>query len=105
MGSKDVQTSEKKSRTIRKSNPKRGGYREGAGRPKGVPNKLTADVKSMILGALSDVGGQKYLARQAEENPGPFLTLLGKVLPMQVTGAGGGPVEVREVRIKFVDPE
>ena len=38
----------------------------------------------MILGALSDVGGRDYLARQAMENPGPFMTLVGKVLPAQI---------------------
>lgn len=67
----------------------------GQGRPKGVPNKITADLKAMILGALSDAGGQAYLARQAEENPGPFLTLIGKVLPLQVTGEGGGALVLR----------
>jgi len=67
----------------------------GKGRAKGVPNKITADLKAMILGALSDVGGQAYLARQAEENPGPFMTLIGKVLPLQVTGEGGGALVIR----------
>ena len=38
----------------------------------------------MILGALEDAGGQKYLKRQAEENPGPFMTLVAKVLPREV---------------------
>ena len=46
-------------------------------------------LKDMILGALSDAGGQAYLARQAEENPGPFLTLVGKVLPLTVAGNMG----------------
>jgi hypothetical protein len=35
----------------------------GKGRPKGARNKLTRDVKEMILGALSDVGGQKWLVK------------------------------------------
>jgi hypothetical protein len=51
------------------------------GRCKGAPNKITNDLKQMILGALDDVGGQKYLARQAEENPVAFMGLIGKVLP------------------------
>jgi hypothetical protein len=46
----------------------------------------------MILNALSTAGGEQYLARQANENPGAFMTLLGKILPMQVAGDGGGPV-------------
>ena len=71
-----------------------GGYREGSGRKKGVPNKINGDLKAMILGALAGAGGQDYLQRQAELNPGSFLTLIGKVLPMQITGEGGGPVFV-----------
>jgi hypothetical protein len=51
------------------------------GRKKGTPNKSTIDLKGMILGALDQVGGQQYLAQQAIENPGPFLTLVGKCLP------------------------
>lgn len=54
---------------------------KGASR-KGIPNKITKQLKDMILGALDDAGGQQYLARQAEENPGAFLALIGKVLPI-----------------------
>src|SRR5262245_27916153 len=35
---------------------KRGGRRPGAGRKKGVPNKLTADVKAAIMAAFNEVG-------------------------------------------------
>lgn len=69
------------------------GERRG-GRSKGTPNKATADIKSMILGALSDVGGRDYLAQQARINPGPFLTLVGKVLPMQISGDPDRPVAI-----------
>lgn len=61
----------------------------GIGRKKGVPNKITADLKSMILGALSDAGGQRYLAEQAEKNPQAFMTLVGRVLPMTVSAGEG----------------
>jgi hypothetical protein len=71
------------------------------GRTKGTPNKLTADLKSMILGALEDAGGQQYLLRQSKDNPTAFLTLVGKVLPMQVTGEGGGPV-VTKVTVEII---
>lgn len=53
----------------------------GKGRPRGVPNKITSDLKAMVLCALDDAGGREYLARQAEENPGPFMALVGKCLP------------------------
>jgi hypothetical protein len=60
---------------------------KGKGRPKGVPNKATTKIKDMITEALSQAGGVQYLARQAEENPGPFLALVGKVMPMQLVGS------------------
>ena len=41
-------------------------------------------------GALDDAGGQEYLATQAKENPNAFMTLVGKVLPLQVGGSGSG---------------
>ena len=71
------------------------GQSKTGGRRKGTPNKLNADVKAMILGALDDAGGQEYLAKQAKENPTAFLTLVGKILPLQVTGQNGGPLEHR----------
>lgn len=67
----------------------------GKGRKKGVPNKLTRDLKEMILGALDKAGGVDYLVKQASASPSAFLTLVGKVLPLQVTGKDGAPIEVR----------
>jgi hypothetical protein len=66
----------------------------GPGRRKGSQNKITRAVKDMVVAALDQVGGQDYLARQAEENPAAFLTLVGKVIPVQVSGEGGGPVVI-----------
>jgi hypothetical protein len=37
---------------------KNGGKRPGAGRKKGVPNKLTADMKATIVAAFVDAGGK-----------------------------------------------
>lgn len=61
------------------------------GRQKGTPNKLTALLKDEILQAADDAhadGRVGYLTEQAKENPTAFLTLLGKVLPMQIEGTG-----------------
>lgn len=74
-----------------------GGKRPGAGRPKGTPNKVTSELKEMILNALDKAGGEAYLARCAKKNPNAFLTLVGKVLPLQVGGLGGKALEVRIV--------
>jgi len=69
-----------------------GGARPGSGRPKGVPNKLTRDVKEAILAAFDKVGGPEYLANQATQNPQAFMTLLGKVLPTQIAGDKDNPI-------------
>lgn len=71
------------------------------GRKKGTPNKMTAQLKEMILEAAElagdDMGGGgtvKYLRTQATLQPAAFMSLLGRVLPMQVTGEDGGAIVV-----------
>lgn len=59
----------------------------GKGRPKGTPNKLTAEVKDMIAQALANAGGVKYLEQQAKDNPKAFLSLVGRVIPLQLTAS------------------
>lgn len=68
--------------------------RKGGGRPKGKPNKVNGDIKAMILGALSDAGGQDYLCRQAEDNPAAFMALVGKVVPRDVKTEINGALEL-----------
>ena len=76
------------------------------GREKGTPNKVTKQLKELILAALDGVGGQAYLERQAEENPTAFLTLIGKVLPMTVAGDSDNPLKVfTQVAYVIVDPK
>lgn len=75
--------------------PRPKGLPKTGGRKAGTPNKTTALLKDQILqaGAAAHPGGMVgYLTQQAQENPPAFLTLLGKVLPTQVTGDGGGPI-------------
>ena len=77
-------------------------YTKGqGGRPKGVPNKLSGELKGMILQALSEAGGVEYLTRQAVETPTAFLSLVGRVLPLQVTDGAGQPVIPPRVTLVF----
>jgi hypothetical protein len=92
-----------------KETPKIGKGAPGPGRPKGVPNKTTTLLKEAVLKAAEEAGGAEgmvgYLRRQAIENPGPFMSLLGKVLPTQLTGEDGGPVSIAGVHVVIVDPK
>ena len=70
------------------------GLPKTGGRQKGSLNKTTRDLKDMILQALDAAGGVKYLKRQAAKSPAAFMTLVGKVLPLQVTGDKDNPLHV-----------
>lgn len=80
----------KKSTKFGKGNP---------GKPKGATNKVTRELKEMILAALDGAGGVEYLQERAIDTPGPFLALVGKVLPMTVAGSlehsGGLTVNIK----------
>jgi hypothetical protein len=74
------------------------GRKTGGGSRAGVPNRFTKTLKDMILGALDKAGGEEYLVAQAHKNPGPFMSMLSKVMPLQVSGGGGGPLIIRWLR-------
>lgn len=67
------------------------------GRPKGVPNKINGQIRAMIYQALEMNGGADYLAEQAQKNPVAFMALLGRILPMEVSGVDGEAVQVTVV--------
>jgi hypothetical protein len=67
------------------------GQKSGPGRPKGAQNKVSKELKEMILEALDEAGGVDYLVRQAKKkNAAAFMALVGRVLPMTLTGTGDG---------------
>ena len=82
----------------------RGKKTPGSGRPKGAKNKVTVELKTMILNALDAAGGQDYLQRQANDNPTAFLTLIGKVLPSEIKGMGDNGAIVIEM-VKFANTD
>lgn len=69
------------------------------GRPKGVPNKNTKTAKDAIAAAAEALGGAERLTAWAQEDPANERVFWGtiylKLLPLQVTGEGGGPVVIQ----------
>lgn len=67
------------------------------GRQKGTPNKVTRAVKDIIAGAADALGGQERLVAWAKSEPQNERVFWGqiypKLLPLQLTGEGGGPIE------------
>lgn len=77
----------------------------GPGRPKGSPNKVGVLVKEAVIKALQTVevtteGGRKakgavpYLRWLARTEPKAFATLVGKVMPTQITGEDGKAISI-----------
>lgn len=71
----------------------KGGKRQNAGRPAGVPNKLTMAAKVAIETAAEGLGGTPRLIAWAQADPlneRAFWTqIYTKLLPLQVTGNDG----------------
>lgn len=71
------------------------------GRQRGTPNKVSRDLKAAILEAAEQAGESfgpdgmvSYLKAQATLTPGPFMALLGKVLPTTLAGDASSPIEM-----------
>lgn len=70
----------------------------GKGRKKGSLNKVTKAAKDAIAEAAEALGGASRLVAWAQEDPANerifWGTIYPKLLPLQVSGEGGGPVRL-----------
>ena len=85
------------------------GQPKTGGRKKGSTNKITALLKDDMLKGAEKAGGKEglvgYLRTQALKQPGPFMALLGKVLPMQIANDGDDTLKVTVIERVIVDSE
>lgn len=86
------------------------------GRPRGAPNKLPGLLKDALIEA-ADLAGTRvprkfrtargalvdYLAFQAQHSPAAFMSLLGKVLPLQINNAAGPLIQIESIQMVVVD--
>lgn len=85
--------------------------RSKTGRAKGTTNKVTKDLRDMILGALADAGGQAYLLKQSGENPVAFMSLVAKLIPKEIradVGHTGGvmmhnDLTIADLKVMFLE--
>lgn len=87
-----IDTPKKRGRPFAPGNP---------GKPKGAVAKTPPLVREMIVEALNRLGGVEYLMECANDPKArsAFLTLIGKTIPLQVTGENGGPVQVTRIEL------
>lgn len=77
------------------------GHKGGPGRPKGSQAKTTIAAKEAIQRVFEGMGGWPRLQAWVEADPANerifWGTIYPKLLPLQVTGDGGGPLQVQAV--------
>lgn len=72
-----------------------------------MPNHVTKQLKEMILAALDEAGGIDYLVERANDpkTAAAFLSLIGKVLPSTIQGAGpDGDLIITMIERRVIDP-
>lgn len=79
--------------------------RKTGGRKKGSLNKTTASVKAALSEAFDKRGGVPALLTWAKDNETEFYRLWSKMIPVEVTGENGGPIEHRHQTWKIGDKE
>lgn len=107
MGKRERLTSDELQAAIETSKPKTPhrfakGHEKKGGREKGVKNKVTVQLKEAILQAAELEGSDRngkgglvgFMRKLSRRNPVVYGRLLEKLLPYQLTGKDGSPMQV-----------
>lgn len=71
--------------------------RKTGGRQKGTPNKLTASAREAFQHAFAQMGGEAALVTWGKANPTEFYKLFARLIPTEVTGPDGKPLNIQIV--------
>lgn len=86
--------------------PGRGGKREGSGRKKGVPNRITTAAKDAIAQAAEGLGGTDRLIAWAQEDPlnerAFWTSVYPKLIPVTLAGDKENPLNMQIQKIERV---
>ena len=73
------------------------------GKPKGALSKTTKTAKEAIAAAAEALGGAEGLVKWVKEDPLNervfWGTIYPKLLPLQLTGEGGGPISIARIEL------
>ena len=82
--------------------------RPGPGRPRGVPNKFSGELKEAILAGVNGshpLGVSGFVLKLSIETPTSAAALLGRLIPVSMVGALGGKIVVVHRDETAADPE
>ena len=80
----------------------------GPGRPKGVPNKFTGELKEAILAGVNGshkLGVSGFVLKLSLDTPTSAAALLGRLIPVSMVGTLGGKIVVVHRDETAADPE
>jgi hypothetical protein len=56
--------------------------------------EVQKSLQMMVMGALQEVGGQRWLVKQADKYPVAFMGLIAKYLPFEARAGSGEPLHL-----------
>lgn len=74
-----------------------------AGRPKGVPNKISGTAKENIQAVFVRLGSTAQMAEWAKDNQTEFYKIYARMLPIEGPGVDGAHKIMHDIKMVIVD--